>query len=81
MFFCFIMIPLMKLMGPRITYDGMANCHGEIMFSAKLLRVDYSVPIVLLTGVLAELAALAIMVRQIRKAIMQRKESAQSAVG
>ena len=81
LFFCFIMIPVIKLMGPRLTYGGMAACHGEIMFRAKLLWVDYSVIILLLAGFFAELAALAIMARQIVKAIMQRKESAQSAVG
>ena len=81
MFFCFIMIPMMKLMGPRISYGGMADCHGAIIFSAELLKIYYSVPIVLLAGSFAELAALVIMVSQATRAISKRRESSKLAVG
>jgi hypothetical protein len=64
--FCFIMLPMMKLMGPRIgSFGGSASCHGTITFSAELLNVHYLVPILLFVGIFAEFAALGMMVRQI----------------
>jgi hypothetical protein len=81
MCFCFLMIPMMKLMGPRISYGGLSDCQGAISFSAELLKVNYSVPIVLLAGIFAEMAALVIMVRQVIRAISKRGEPSKLAVG
>ncbi|MFN8386984.1 MAG: hypothetical protein U0V48_19245 [Anaerolineales bacterium] len=75
MCFCFLIIPMMRLMGPRFSYGGMATCHGTIRFSAELSEVNYSVPTILLAGVFAELVAFVIMVYQVVKMIRNRKES------
>jgi hypothetical protein len=75
------MIPMMKLMGPRISYGGMADCHGAVYFNAELLKANYFVPIVLIAGVFAELGALGMMVNQVIKAVRNKKESSELAVG
>lgn len=83
MCFCYLFIPMMKLMGPRISFGGIgiANCHGTIMFSAKLLKVYYSIPILWFAGIFAELAAFAMMVYQVAKAVSKRRESSKLAMG
>ena len=83
LFFCFIMIPMSKLMGPRIgdIFAGRADCQGIITFSAQLLKVNYSVPILLIVGILAELTALAMMLYQVVKALGKRKGSSTVKVG
>ncbi len=55
--------------------------YGTITFTARLLKVHYEMLAVLFTGVCLELGAVAVILRQIIKAIMQRKESVQSVVG
>ena len=54
---------------------------GTFTFSAKLSGVHFEMLAVLFTGVGLELGAVVVILNQIRKAIMQRKESAKLAVG
>jgi hypothetical protein len=80
---CYLVIPIIKLMGPINALDDFAilhDCHGAIMFSAGLLKVNYAVPVLLFTGIFTELGALILMVCQIKVAI-KRNESSKSAVG
>lgn len=51
------------------------------VFNAELSRIHYETLLVLLAAILAEVGAIVVMLRQIRHAIIQRKESAQSVVG
>jgi hypothetical protein len=81
LFFCYILIPMLHFMGPRVDFSGIANCHGTIMFRAQIIKVYYSVPILFLAGIFAELAALIMMVRQIVKRASSKKESSRLAVG
>ena len=63
-------------------YFGTVACSpGMVTLSAKLLKVHYETQLILLLAILAELGALGMMLRQIIKAIIQRKESSKSAVG
>ena len=68
-------------MGPRVSFDGIANCSGTIMFKAQILSVYYATPILFLTGIFVELAALTMMVQQIVKVVRGKKESSRLAVG
>ena len=54
---------------------------GTFSFSARLLGVHFEMLAVLLIGVCLEVGAVVVILSQIRKAIIQRKESAKSAVG
>ena len=54
---------------------------GTITFNANLSKIHYEMLIILFIGVSLELGAVGVMFRQTMKAIMQRKESAQSDVG
>lgn len=47
--------------------------HGTVTFNAKLSKVHYETLVVLLTGILLELGALGVMLRQIIKAVVERK--------
>jgi len=61
-------------------YLGSLWClQGE--WNAELSRIHYETLLVLLGAFLAEVGTIVVMLRQIRHAIIQRKESAQSVVG
>lgn len=81
--FCFITIPTMQLMGPSIgnAFHGIANCQGAIIFSAKLAKVYYSVPLIMLAGLSTELAALVMMVRRVVAVARNSTGSSKVAVG
>jgi len=81
--FCFIMIPIMKLMGPQIAnlFTGNTSCQGMIKFSAELVKVNYVVPFFIFAGILAEFGALVIMVHEVVKALKNRKQPSKLAVG
>jgi hypothetical protein len=83
MAFCLVTVPIAKLMGPRISdmFVGTANCQGAFTFRAEIVKVYYSVPIVLLSSIFAEFAALIIMAREIIKVSTNRTESSKWAVG
>jgi len=50
-------------------------------FNAELSKIHYETLLVLFAALLAEVGAIVVMLRQIIKAIMQRKESSKLAVG
>jgi len=52
-----------------------------VTFNAKLSKVHYETLLVLFVAILAEVGAVSIMLRQIRWAIIENKESAKLAVG
>jgi len=67
-----------RLIGPLspYTFPGIVNCyHGTITFNAALSKIHYETPIFLLLGILLEFGALVIMLRQITKAIIERKKT------
>ena len=70
---------------PRVVsfeYIGMLDCDpGTVTFNAMLSTVHYETIVIFFAGILFELGALGIMLRQIMKAIIERKESSKSAVG
>ena len=61
-------------------YVGSLGCLQGAL-NAELSRIHYETLLVLFAALLAEVGAIVVMVRQIRHAIMQRKESAQLVVG
>lgn len=66
-----------RLTGPLFphTFLGAVDCdHGTITFSATLLKTHYGTPIVLFMGILAELGALVIMIREITGALIETKK-------
>jgi hypothetical protein len=54
---------------------------GTVTFNARLSTVHYETLLVLFTGVIAEVGAFVVMLRQIMKAIIERKSSVESDVG
>ena len=81
--FCFVMVPIMKLMGPRISdmFVGTASCQGAFTFRAEIVKLYYWVPIVLLLSIFAEFGALIIMAREIIKVSRNKTESSKGSVG
>ena len=60
---------------------GRMACNGSVTFTAELVRIYYEAPIVLFVATLLGVGAIVVMLLQIRKAIIDRKASAQSVVG
>jgi hypothetical protein len=57
-------------------YFGTVHCyHGTVTFNAELSKIHYETPIILLVGILLECGAVVIMLRQITKAIIERKKT------
>jgi hypothetical protein len=88
MMFCLLQVSIWRILAGRVmpalpcTLFLPAHPYsGTITFNANLSKIHYEMLIVLFTGVCFELGAIGVMLRQMMRAIMQRKESAQSAVG
>jgi hypothetical protein len=67
-----------RLMGPLSpnNFHGAVDCfNSTIAFNASLSEIHYETPVILLIGILLECGALVIMVRQIIKAIIERKKT------
>ena len=65
---------LLYTVGPHLDCLGVSDrYHGTFAFTAILSKVHYETPVVLLTGILLELGALGVMVRQIMKVIFERR--------
>jgi len=82
--FCGILFVILQSASPHINYGSSLwaeDCHGTITFTAKLSKIYYQPLAVHFTAALLELGALGVMLRQIVKVIVQRKEAAKSAVG
>jgi hypothetical protein len=81
-FICVFLIQVMRLFGTSFPYyffrtgfDSGIECHGTIAFNAVLSKVHYETLLVFWTGILAELGAIGVVVRQIRRAISEGKET------
>jgi hypothetical protein len=57
------------------------KCQGKIIFTAKLSKVYYSIAMLWFTSILAEVAALVIMVRQVVMVARNKTDSESMAVG
>ena len=80
--YCFILMPTVRVLAPTVgLFTGRVQCQGTVIITAKLVRVYYWVPLLLLTAVFAELVALVMMVRKIIETVSKRKESSEQAVG
>jgi hypothetical protein len=80
-FICFFLSQIVRLARPGIPYYfRIAECHGTITFNAVLSRIHYEMPIALLAVFLLEVGALAIMLHQIIRAVIERKRHSSSAV-
>jgi len=61
---------------PYPHYFGTVNCyHGTITFNAILSKIHYETLSILLVGILSEFGVLFLMLRQITKAIIERKKT------
>lgn len=61
---------------------GSSEClEGTITFNAKLSKIHYETVLALFASIIAEVGAVVMMLRQIRRTIMQRKESSKLGVG
>jgi len=68
-----IVRPFLWRVGASPEYFGTLDCYsGTVTFNVALSKVHYEMPILLFAGILLELGALGIMVRQIIKAIIER---------
>jgi hypothetical protein len=79
MFFYYFQIGVLRIMGPRLDFGIVDDCQGTLAFRAQLAKIHYETLIVLFVGVLAEIGAFGIMLRQVILAV--RKRSAKSVVG
>jgi len=74
LFICLLLSQIVRLVGPVIPpYFRIVECHGTVTFNAVLSKVHYETLIVLFVGILLELGALGVMLRQIIKAVIERK--------
>jgi len=63
-------------------YSGTIDCFpGSIALSVKLVQIHYTMPIVLLAGILLEVRAFTLMVREVKKTDTQRNESSAGILG
>ena len=76
-----IVRPLLPRVVP-LEYLGTLECYrGTVTFNAGLSKIHFETVLVFFAGILLELGAVGIMVRQIIKAVIERKESSKSAAG
>ena len=62
---------------PGIANDfGFLDCYGTLTFAVALSKVHYETFVILLIGILLELGGIVVILRQIMKAITNRKEFA-----
>ena len=80
-----LLIAVLRLVGPRLSAPQYLmisdQCQGALTLNARLSKIHYETLIILILGILGELSALGIMLRQFIRAIIQGKESSRSAVG
>ncbi len=83
-FFC-LLVAAFRLIDPKLSapqYLMMSDqCQGILTLVVRLSRIHYEVPTVIGLGILGEVLAFGIMLRQLIMAIIQRKESSRSAAG
>ena len=76
---------LLRLLNPVLAIDYFGpvstECSGTLLLNAQISRFHYATPIMLGLGVLGEIGAIGIMLRQVIMTIIHGKESARSAVG
>jgi len=75
------LILISRVLGHQLGYVGISDCSGTVTLNASLSKVHYETLIVLSVCILSELGALGVMLGQIKRAVIERKESAKSAVG
>ncbi|HLO29121.1 MAG TPA: hypothetical protein VK249_08305, partial [Anaerolineales bacterium] len=75
--FYFVLAQILRHLLPTVVpfeSAGILDCyHGIVTFNAKLLKVHYQSLIFLFIGILAELGAFGMMLRQIIRAVIERK--------
>ena len=64
-----------RVLGPHLGYVGITDCYGTVTFNAKLSKVHYETLIVLFACIMAEIGALNMMLRQIIRAVVEKKET------
>ena len=85
--FLFISVTTRMLAGPfrfspGIAEDyGLLDCYGKLTFAVALSKVHYETFVIVLIGILLELGGMVVILRQTMKAIVHKRESAQSDVG
>ena len=83
-FFCFL-IGVLRVVDPKLSFPNYLmisdSCLGSLTLDIRLSKIHYEMPIVMSLGILGELSALGIMLRQFIMTIIQGKESSKSAVG
>lgn len=76
-FMYFLLSQVVMVAGPAIGrlpyYFGIRDCHGTLTFTARLSKINCETLIVLFAGILLELGAIGVMVRQIAKVVRERK--------
>jgi len=71
---CIFLILSSRIVGPRLPYPEIAaDCYGTISFDAEILKIHYETLLVFFIAIIAEIGAVSVMLRQIRKAISERK--------
>lgn len=70
--FCWLQIDVWHPLSARVALSFLCPS----VFNAKLSKIHYEMPVVLFTGIGLELGAVALVLRQIMRAKMQRKEPA-----
>jgi hypothetical protein len=69
------LILVSRVLGPQLGYAGISDCFGTVTLTAKLLKVHYETLIVLLVCILAELVSLGVIVSQVIRAGIEKKQA------
>jgi len=66
-----------RLAGPLYipSYFGRADCYGAVTFNARLSKIHYETLLILFAGILLEVGALGVMLRQIVSTVIERKKA------
>lgn len=71
-----ILINVWRIFVPEVgVFVCRPELHGTVSLAARLSKIYYETPIIMLTGILLECGAIFMMVHQIRQAIVDRKRS------
>jgi hypothetical protein len=75
-FTCYLLLPFVTIVTPPVGsityYYEIWKCDGAITISARLSKVHYETFLVILAGILSEVGAFVVIVRQIRKVVRNR---------
>jgi hypothetical protein len=82
LFLTVLVHPFLYKIAPPSEYFGGLECyHGTVIFNVVILKTHYETLLLLLVGILCEVGGIVMIVLQVRRAILQKKEPEEIVVG